>query len=791
MRDIDRMNIIPPKFEEYKCDKLEKRSNIEKITMLDSEISKIEYFGLQTYIPPFDAYHPEEKGKMENYYNRLFSEFLSERLEGIIDIRNLREQKTNFKEFSESIARINKSLESQRVKSTVTLSKPAEMVLLKQLRIEGFDPNDLKATYIKRGGALYLLELFVISAQQQVASKSLKSKYPNDLFFKLLEKAENLSNLEKSQLKSILQYPVLMVDLWKNQEKGLEKWLAGDRRGILEMATATGKTVAGLGAIAYICGCVPSWTKSERPQNNVTIIIVAHSHPILNQWKREIINKLGFLTAGSQLEEGSTLPFGNGKIEFRTVQSLLPHNRPERDLEEEYDLAIFDEVHHYSNVEGFGSAIKTINSKLALGLSATIGNEGDPRRKNIEKTLGPVIYTYSIEEAKKDGIIPEFKWRIHPIALDPYERKEWEKISNSIKKQFQQIKSSKETNKLLENKTGRNKYMPKELKNLNDFILAYKAIQLDPDIEKPKNWEDWKALQNSIQSRNWIRHRSQPKMEGAIDLCKKYLSKKVKCVVFSMDIETTEKITEELRKVTDNVFIAHSKLAKTQKKTKEEIQMNIKRFSGSSSGVLVAPKLLDEGIDVPDAEVGINVAGTKTKLQLVQRMGRILRKDGNKKPVFHHFIAVPEDGFISDIDSKEYVQEVNWAYELGEQIGQTPAIEESAYADKEVLRNAEKRGNELWTHELLSDFRIESVQGSIRLKQILDSLEVEHARVLRRYVDKETKTISRDNWRDALKELKDETKIDLNTLQQVWWLFPMYKENPKELYRLFTQIINK
>jgi len=101
--------------------------------------------------------------------------------------------------------------------------------------------------------------------------------------------------------------------------------------------------------------------------------------------------------------------------------------------------------------------------------------------------------------------------------------------------------------------------------------------------------------------------------------------------------------------------------------------------------------MLDEGIDVPDAEVGINVTGTKTKLQLVQRMGRVLRKHGDQRPHFHHFIAMPDENYIAGLDSKEYVQELNWVRELGETIGVQPIIEEAG-VDADLLKRAEQRG---------------------------------------------------------------------------------------------------
>jgi superfamily II DNA or RNA helicase len=48
--------------------------------------------------------------------------------------------------------------------------------------------------------------------------------------------------------------------------------------------------------------------------------------------------------------------------------------------------------------------------------------------------------------------------------------------------------------------------------------------------------------------------------------------------------------------------------------------------------VVIASKVLDEGIDVPDAKIGIIVSGTGSGRELIQRLGRLLRPkhDGKK-----------------------------------------------------------------------------------------------------------------------------------------------------------------
>src|SRR5699024_11682226 len=48
-------------------------------------------------------------------------------------------------------------------------------------------------------------------------------------------------------------------------------------------------------------------------------------------------------------------------------------------------------------------------------------------------------------------------------------------------------------------------------------------------------------------------------------------------------------------------------------------------FKSGSVATLVAPRVLDEGVDVPEADVGIILAGSRSKRQMIQRMGRIIR----------------------------------------------------------------------------------------------------------------------------------------------------------------------
>jgi len=756
-------------FDDYQADVLARLPSIEQLVRLDDEVAN--KVTMPRYEGPVD---PIEWQFLEEYYSGLFADFATDRIQGIVDTEPIEKNRYRFHSFRKDVASLNKKLPTQRSARTGVISKPAETVLLKRLRELGFDPSALDISHIGSGGGLYLLELFVTAAQQEALSDT-------RLLTALLNQADELGSMSRDAAMSRLHRPVLMVSLWDNQEKGLYKWLDHGRHGILEMATATGKTVAGIAAIAECCGVLPEDPNHEPRTDDAKIMVVAHSNAILKQWEQEIQEKLGLpMPAGQSGEKADTVSFSGGEVEFYTAQSLLP--RYDRDLADQYDLVIYDEVHHYSNLDGFGAAIDRPNYRAAMGLSATIGNDGELKREQLTDLLGDIDFTYGVEKARRDGIIPEFDWTVHPTPLDPYEREEWDEATESISDQFNHIQRSQTTKRILEQTP-----VPfTELEDLGDFIRAHEAASAIFDSDKIP--DEWSNLQATIHSRTWIRHRSQPKIEEAIELARGYLEdpdRPIKIVIFAMDIDTADEIADQLGEVSNHVYRAHSQLESSSRKNNQRVQRNLKKFGKCENGVLVSPKMLDEGIDVPDAEVGINVAGTKTKLQLVQRMGRVLRKHGDQRPHFHHFIAMPDENYIAGLDSKEYVQELNWVRELGETIGVQPIIEEAG-VDAELLERAEQRGHELWARDLLEDLEVETVQGNVNLEQLLDELTIEATGILLDELWLEGDRVIQDDWETAMEALRDSEALSIEGLQRVWWLFPIYRERPTELDELLT-----
>src|SRR5262249_60716115 len=81
-----------------------------------------------------------------------------------------------------------------------------------------------------------------------------------------------------------------------------------------------------------------------------------------------------------------------------------------------------------------------------------------------------------------------------------------------------------------------------------------------------------------------------------------------------------------------------------QTKTKERRKI-LERFHSGEYSVLVTGQVLDEGVDVPAANVGIILAGSGSTRQHVQRLGRLLRKHGDQQALLYEVVAprTPED----------------------------------------------------------------------------------------------------------------------------------------------------
>ena len=73
----------------------------------------------------------------------------------------------------------------------------------------------------------------------------------------------------------------------------------------------------------------------------------------------------------------------------------------------------------------------------------------------------------------------------------------------------------------------------------------------------------------------------------------------------------------------------------------DEREAKLRQFSSGVLKVICAPRILDEGIDVPEAEFAIIASASQTKRQMIQRMGRVIRLKADGRPAKIAVLYVP------------------------------------------------------------------------------------------------------------------------------------------------------
>lgn len=612
-------------------------------------------------------------------------------------------------------------------------SDHTHLLFMKLMRSNGINPQALDGIdeAFVPGSALYFLELYM-----QLQDVDALTKFQSCI-----------SGFRKRDAEDLIKRPMVVPLEWDHQKRALKAWEDNSHVGIIEMATGTGKTLVGIMAIERL----------YKEDKNGSALILGPSKAILNQWRREVIDKLG-LALDDSPDYSHPVVTGNFKISFDTFQSA--YKRP---LSYEPNLLIVDEVHHAAS-RSFKEALR-IRAKWRMGLTAdNPANRGEA----LASGLGRMVFSFPLKEAIRKKVLPQFEWKLHPTYLSVVEDDEFTNLSKEIWVRFQEVRRDSKTIKTI---TKRNEM---ELRDLHDFtrlleIARYRGIELP---------ESWKTLQVQILRRRWIIHRSQPKLEQSIELARS-LAHTSKVIMFAMDTETCDRIAAELRKECQSVFVAHSK-------TKEDASTQILKFRNAKNGVLIGAKMLEEGIDIPDADVGISVSSSKTRLQLIQRMGRILRNKPGKEPVYHQYLALPDSSrYVAEEDDLRYMDDLSWMQDTALKLGlYAELVEEDA-----ELRLVRKKAEEMM-RQRVSERRNENVpdMGTVKVGNIIEMIPDEmRSRLISTLGEiNPTVEITDRQWAELLRQAYGRGENEPLTLPGNWYLLIAADRNPRRLKKLLS-----
>ncbi|MCG9732369.1 DEAD/DEAH box helicase family protein, partial [Shewanella sp. Isolate13] len=408
-------------------------------------------------------------------------------------------------------------------------------------------------------------------------------------------------------------------NIFKHQRDALSAWKSNCFKGILKLATGSGKT------ITSIYGAIKIYEALKRKEQKLFIVIAVPYVELALQWvdNLRLFNISAICCFDSRVTWEEQLRnnidyFEIGVIDFcvvvvvnRTLVSDSFQMQIKR-INNNSLMLIGDECHNHGS--------KNINSVLPdayyrMGLSATPFRSDDEEIEtpfpNDAKTrlvsyYGDIVACYSLADAINDGVLTPYEYHIIPVYLTSEEQEKYEDLSNKIVKLILKQQANGLDKKERENLTKFCGFRSRLLGSAKNKLVKLKELTTNPDEEQKSHTLFYSG-------------------EGK---------------PYSEYSEEDEKVIDLVSKVLNGNGWRVSKF--TSKLSRKKRKSVMSAFKDKTINGLVAMKVLDEGIDVPACKTAYILASTKNPRQYVQRRGRILRKSENKHlSVIYDFVVLP------------------------------------------------------------------------------------------------------------------------------------------------------
>lgn len=410
-----------------------------------------------------------------------------------------------------------------------------------------------------------------------------------------------------------LQRPA-WLNVREYQEIALQNWLNNGCKGILEMATGSGKTITALNIMSEI-------SKEKR----VFFIIVCPQTYLVNQWYEETLNfgVKGVICSSDNKKWKDDLDLQKNLLNYnsedvavaivtnRTLQNkcfLRFLKRIKKDV-----MIVVDECHNL----GSGSFEKILqleeflNIDMRLGLSATPERQGDEKGNQIiENYLGKIVFSFTLEEAIKGNFLTNYKYYPRLVCLSEEEEIEYMDLSRKISSMS--FSFNKENTKNKKESTALEMLLFKRARLLN--LTFNKIEKLLKDIDE-----------NSYNNLIYVGAGINKTLEEDNDI--KFIDETVKI----LNNDTNFKV-----------------LKFTSEESKEERIEVINKFENKVINGVIAIKCLDEGVNIPSIERAYILGSTGNYREYVQRRGRILRKyTGKIVAEIYDYLVVPRSYYTN------------------------------------------------------------------------------------------------------------------------------------------------
>ncbi|TVQ91415.1 MAG: DEAD/DEAH box helicase [Deltaproteobacteria bacterium] len=317
-----------------------------------------------------------------------------------------------------------------------------------------------------------------------------------------------------------------------------------------------------------------------------SVLVVAPTLDLVGQWydglRAAFGDPVGVLGGGVHQVEAITVA---------TYDSAWMHMDRYGDR---FGLLIFDEVHHLPGPSYAQAALLSL-APFRLGLTATL-ERPDGGHERVFELVGPVVYRREITELAGD-FLAEYHTEVVLVHLSAEERRAYDEAYGLYRRFIE------ENNIRLGGPGG-----------WANFLRVSAASS-----EGRRAFKAW-----SLSRR--LMHGAEAKLRVTSDLLRRHADRRI--LIFTNDNATAYEISRRLLVP----VITHQTDLK-------ERQALLEGFGTGALPVLATSRVLNEGVDLPSADVAIVLSGTQTVREHVQRLGRILRKQEGKQAILYELVV--------------------------------------------------------------------------------------------------------------------------------------------------------
>jgi superfamily II DNA or RNA helicase len=259
-----------------------------------------------------------------------------------------------------------------------------------------------------------------------------------------------------------------------------------------------------------------------------------------------------------------------------------------------FGLIVFDECHHLPGPTYLMAAVGSI-APYRLGLTAT-PERADGQEVLLPELVGPIVYRREIKQLAGEFLAEYRSERIY-VELTAEEQQQYQRARDQYRRFVE------ERGIAMSGPHGWRRFL-RETSASKEGRAAFQA------------YREQKRLAQAAPAKLHLLERLLDRHRGD------------RVLIFTYDNATVYQIARR--------FLIPAITHQTKTKERREILL---RFHSGEYPILVTSQVLNEGVNVPAANVGIVLSGTGSVREHVQRLGRLLRKYGDKQAVLYEVVA--------------------------------------------------------------------------------------------------------------------------------------------------------